>query len=654
VPPRGEHSSGPLQPARAAPDKYGVSNASPAVPPAPPRSGRLWTLGVPAAALAITALVAVLFALGAPDGVVVATGGLLALMTLQVALWERQHRLSGALQRSQDSLRTLVRSSVDPVVILDDSLRITFASEAAGVLLGLGIADLVGAHIADTVHPDDRAGLSVPLDGDGQSAVRTARVRRADGGWRLVQATIRDLRADPEIGALVLHCRDVSPSAPAPGADSELLELSLTDAVTGLPNRTALMRRLGAVQRGPRNRSYAMAVVGITCSEVLSRGEEATVLRALSSRISRVLRGEDWLARSSDGDFVVLVQGTVAEAEALAHRLIATVGPLATSTGTLPVTAAAGICQLQADIDPGEALRRADLALRSARHAGDGAVHRYDDALRTEQDRRSALRADLHGALDRGELRLVFQPVVDAVLHRTVTVEALLRWQHPEFGEVSPVEFVPLLEETALITDVGRWVLREACRTVAALDGGAPGPEALNVAVNVSARQVRSGELVPDVLAALEAGGLHPSRLLVEVTESVLLDDAHVIGDLGALRGLGVRIAVDDFGTGWSSLAYLVGMPVDVLKMDQYFLADVEHDPARRAMCRAVLQLGSSLGLPVVVEGVNTAVTLTLLRDMGHRYLQGFLLSRPLEAAALARGIVLAAEALDTRGAGRP
>jgi PAS domain S-box-containing protein len=609
---------------------------------------------VPAAALAITALVAVLFALGAPDGVVVATGGLLALMTLQVALWERQHRLSGALQRSQDSLRTLVRSSVDPVVILDDSLRITFASEAAGVLLGLGIADLVGAHIADTVHPDDRAGLSVPLDGDGQSAVRTARVRRADGGWRLVQATIRDLRADPEIGALVLHCRDVSPSAPAPGADSELLELSLTDAVTGLPNRTALMRRLGAVQRGPRNRSYAMAVVGITCSEVLSRGEEATVLRALTSRISRVLRGEDWLARSSDGDFVVLVQGTVAEAEALAHRLIATVGPLATSTGTLPVTAAAGICQLQADIDPGEALRRADLALRSARHAGDGAVHRYDDALRTEQDRRSALRADLHGALDRGELRLVFQPVVDAVLHRTVTVEALLRWQHPEFGEVSPVEFVPLLEETALITDVGRWVLREACRTVAALDGGAPGPEALNVAVNVSARQVRSGELVPDVLAALEAGGLHPSRLLVEVTESVLLDDAHVIGDLGALRGLGVRIAVDDFGTGWSSLAYLVGMPVDVLKMDQYFLADVEHDPARRAMCRAVLQLGSSLGLPVVVEGVNTAVTLTLLRDMGHRYLQGFLLSRPLEAAALARGIVLAAEALDTRGAGRP
>jgi EAL domain-containing protein (putative c-di-GMP-specific phosphodiesterase class I) len=236
--------------------------------------------------------------------------------------------------------------------------------------------------------------------------------------------------------------------------------------------------------------------------------------------------------------------------------------------------------------------------------------------------------------------------VVDAVLHRTVTVEALLRWRHPVFGDVSPVEFVPLAEESPLIVDVGRWVLLEACRTVAALDDGD-----LCVAVNVSARQVRSGELVPDVLAALEDSGLHPSRLLVEITESVLLDDTHVIEDLAALRGLGVRIAVDDFGTGWSSLAYLVGMPVDVLKMDQYFLADVEHDPARRAMCRAVLQLGSSLGLPVIVEGVNTPATLALLRDMGHRYLQGFLLSRPLEAGALARGVELAADALHARAA---
>ena len=143
---------------------------------------------------------------------------------------------------------------------------------------------------------------------------------------------------------------------------------------------------------------------------------------------------------------------------------------------------------------------------------------------------------------------------------------------------------------------------------------------------------------MPDVISALETSGLPSSRLIVEITESVLLDDSHVLEDLTVLRQLGVRIAIDDFGTGWSSLAYLVGMPVDVLKMDQYFLANVEHDPARRAMCRAVLQLGSSLNLPVIVEGVTNPAVLNLLRDMGHRYLQGYVFSRPLEAAQLADG----------------
>ncbi|WP_040337595.1 putative bifunctional diguanylate cyclase/phosphodiesterase [Candidatus Blastococcus massiliensis] len=632
------------------PDIREVTTASvpgqlPAAFPVAPRAGRAGSFAVPAVAAAGAAVVAVLLALSAGAGVLLAAGGLAVVLTAQLALWRRQRRLAGALRRSQVSLRTLVRSSVDPVVILDDALRITFASEAAAELLGLGASDVAGLRITGVIHPDDRADLFCALRDGSDSAVRSARVRQPDGTWRLVQATVRDLRDDPDIGSLVLHCRDVSVRAPAPGADSELLELSLTDPVTGLPNRTALVRRLGAVARETGRRPFSMALIGISGwgPDVLSPGAQSTVLRALTSRLTRALRGEDWLARSTDGDFVVVVDGSIADAEVVAARLIATVGPLATPTGTLPLTAAAGVSALAADLDPGEALRRADLALRSARRAGAGCVHRYDDALRTEQDRRTALRTDLDGALERGELRLVFQPVVDVVLHRTVTVEALLRWRHPVFGDVPPVEFVPLAEETALITDIGRWVLLEACRAVAGLDDAE-----LCVAVNVSARQVRSGELVPDVLAALEASGLHPSRLLVEITESVLLDDAHVIEDLAALRGLGVRIAVDDFGTGWSSLAYLVGMPVDVLKMDQYFLSDVEHDPARRAMCRAVLQLGASLGLPVIVEGVTTPATLALLRDMGHRYLQGFQLSRPLEADLLAAGAELAAEALRT------
>ena len=358
-------------------------------------------------------------------------------------------------------------------------------------------------------------------------------MRHADGRWRLIQATVRDLRHDPDVGALVLFCRDVTARVPVPGADPEMLELSLTDPATGLPNRAALVRRLGAVQRSARGHRFALALVGVQGLDpaVLDAETEAAVLRTLTSQLTRALRGEDWLARGKDGDFVVLVDGTIADAEILAARLVASVRPIATEHGPLQLSAAAGVTGLSADIDPGDALRRGDLALRSARAAGPGSVHRYDDARRLQQDRRTTLRADLDGALERGELRLAFQPVVDVVMHRTVSVEALLRWRHPLFGDVSPVEFVPLAEESELITDLGRWVLREACATIAALEDSDVG-----VAVNVSARQIRCGELVPDVLAALESSGLPARRLIVEITESVLLDDSHVIEDLTVLR----------------------------------------------------------------------------------------------------------------------
>ena len=378
------------------------------------------------------------------------------------------------------SFRTLVKSSVDPVVILDARLRVTFVSEAVTDLLGLDPALALGRPIEAAVHPDDAPTLLGALNGPpsrhNELTVRTARVRHADGRWRLIQATVRDLRSDPEVGALVLYCRDVT-RAPVADVDPDLLELSLTDPVTGLPNRAALVRRLGAVQRGAPGSRYALALIGIDglTDDVLAPSTEAAVLRAVTSRLTRALRGEDWLARGKDGDFVVLVDGSIADAEIVAARLVAAVGPLRTpGGGILRLTAAAGVTTLSEDVDTGEALRHGDLALRSARADGPGSVHRYDDALRLEQDRRSALRTDLGGALARGELRLVFQPVVDVAMQRTVSVEALLRWRHPLFGDVSPVEFVPLAEESALITELGRWVLREACVTIASLGDARP------------------------------------------------------------------------------------------------------------------------------------------------------------------------------------
>jgi PAS domain S-box-containing protein/diguanylate cyclase (GGDEF)-like protein len=551
-------------------------------------------------------------------------------------LWLRERRTAASLRATSVHFRSMMKSSPDPVVILGEDLRISYASRRIVDMLGYPKADMVGRRLDCAVHPDDlptlRA-LATSVAGRDDLAVRTVRVRHADGRWLLIEATVRDLRSDRDVRTVVLYCRDVS-ARTATGVESELLELSMTDPVTGLPNRAALVRRLGEAQKLCEH-AHAIALIGIDGlnAAALDPVSEAAVLRALTSRFTRSLRGDDWLARGKGGDFVVLVHGTVADAEIVAGRLVADVGPLVTERGTLGLTASAGLAALCGEVDTGDALRRGDLALRSARAAGPGSLHRYDDALRSAEDRRDSLRADLDGALDRGELRLVFQPVVDTVLQRTVSVEALLRWRHPDVGDVSPVEFVPLAEESPLISALGRWVLLEACTTVAGL------PEHdLSIAVNVSARHVRSGELVPDVLTALERSGLPATRLIVEITESVLLDDAHVIEDLATLRQLGVRIAVDDFGTGWSSLAYLVGMPVDVLKMDQHFLANVEHDPQARALCRGVLQLGTSLGLPVIVEGVTSEGQLSVLRDMGHRYLQGFVFSRPLEAEQLTGG----------------
>jgi PAS domain S-box-containing protein len=565
-------------------------------------------------------------------GASLGVAGLAALLAHQTVSWRTQQRLTGELLRSEACFRTLVRGSADPVVILDEELRVHWVSPAITELLGLDPVHAVGMPIADSVHPGDVPDLIATLAADGAGAdadskTRTARVRHIDGRYRLIQARIRDLRGDPDVGAMVLYCRDVTPSTPAPATEADIGTLSTIDPGTGLPNRSALTLRLGATLRHPSATSTSLVVLGV---DGLPEGGTGEVLRELTGRMSRVLRGDDWLARAAAGEFAVLVHGTIADAEVVAARLVAAVEPLTTGAGTVRLTAAAGVSPLYRDVDAGEALRRGDLALRSARAAGPGRVRRHSDALRITQDREDSLRADLARVLDDDQLHLVYQPVVDLALHRTVSVEALLRWSHPTYGEVSPAEFVPLAEESALINELGRWVLHRAAATVAALPH-----RDLGVAVNVSARHVRSGELVSDVLAALESSGLAANRLILEITESVLLDDEHVTSDLAALRGLGVRIAVDDFGTGWSSLAYLVGLPIDLLKMDRQFLADVETDPQRRALCSSVLHLGNSLGLSVIVEGVETRAELQLLRDMGHRFMQGYLLSRPLAPEAL-------------------
>ncbi|MPQ97884.1 EAL domain-containing protein [Modestobacter sp. I12A-02628] len=560
----------------------------------------------------------------------------------QLVVDAQQQRLTAQLARSEAYFRTLARTSASPILIVDDELRVSWSSPSLVDLLGEGAGELVGHRVTNGVHRDDLPTVYAALSarqpaGSAETRSRTARVRHSDGSWRLIEITARDLREDADVGAMVLYLREV---AGARTVDLPQTSLEYADQETGLPSRPALVQRLTGLLRELRPGTepvtlVTLAVSGLDGARVLGPDAETDLRRQVVTTLARGLRSHDWLAQRSPDSFSVLVGGSVSDAETLAQRLVDAV--VSVPSGAARLTAVAGVLPLGRgagtdgeSLDAGEALRRADLALAGARETGPGSVRRYDDALRAAQGRRDQLRTDLAGALARGELRMVYQPVVDLALHAPAGVEALMRWQHPEFGAVSPADFIPLAEESGLIVDLGRWALVQACTATGQLAA-----DELYVAVNVSARHVLSGQVVDDVVSALASSGLRPDRLVLEITESVLLDELHITDDLEALRQLGVRIAVDDFGTGWSSLARLVSLPIDVLKMDRAFLTDLETDPQRRSLCRSVLQLGSSLGLAVIVEGVERTAELQLLQDMGHRFVQGFLLARPMELAQL-------------------
>jgi EAL domain-containing protein (putative c-di-GMP-specific phosphodiesterase class I) len=257
----------------------------------------------------------------------------------------------------------------------------------------------------------------------------------------------------------------------------------------------------------------------------------------------------------------------------------------------------------------------------------------YQPDMRLAAVERMELEADLTGALDRGELRLVYQPVVQLASERVVGFEALLRWAHPRLGEIPPDRFVPLAEESGAIVPIGRWVLLEACRTAATWQAAyADDGDVLTMSVNVSGRQLAAPGLTEDVLAALESSGLDPGGLVLEVTETALVVDTTQAAErLQALRELGIRIAVDDFGTGYSSLSYLRQFPVDILKIDRSFVSSITDTAAVPAIVRGLLDLGRTLDLSIVAEGVEHDVQRDHLRDEDCQLAQGFLFARPLE-----------------------
>ncbi|MCW2677428.1 MAG: hypothetical protein JWR70_2468 [Modestobacter sp.] len=655
----------------------GAATLALAADPGPSAVGEAPAAAVPLAGIVVSYCLAfgvVLLLLGAwaldraPAPVEAGVLTLLLLLTFaRTLVWAGDSaRLTRQVLRTESYFRTLVHSAADITIVLDHRSQITWASGAGRGPNAWAARDLEGRRLQDFVHEEDRADLegvlrrgTDPQDGRG----RVFRLRTRDGGWRAFE-TVRVVSsaalhavptaqsagrpAGPPGGrdghGLVLHLRDVDGRRTS---ERELERLAYTDYLTGLPNRARLMAAAASARsRAADGAPACLLLLDLDGFKAVNdiAGHEAgdLLLVEVAARLRTTVRDRDLVGRLGGDEFAVLVPAGLEEATALAERIVAELHGVHRSVPTpgaspdlvFDVSCSIGVTALDPAEEVPTAFRQADLALRAAKAAGKDCVRRHGEAADSATGRRTQLARDLPDALDRGQLRLAYQPVVGLAERRVLGLEALLRWDHPLLGEVSPEEFVPLAEDDGLIVPIQRWVLDQA---TAELAGLLRQGRDLQLGVNISVRHLQAGCLVPDVAAALGRAGLPPRRLMLEVTESLFIGDQNrAEGDLSTLHDMGCVISLDDFGRGYSTFAYLARLPVDVLKMDREFLAGIEDDERSAALVHSVIDLGRRLDIDVVAEGVETPGQLAALRHLGCRYLQGFLLGRPTAPAELA------------------
>lgn len=421
--------------------------------------------------------------------------------------------------------------------------------------------------------------------------------------------------------------------------EEALAALALHDPLTNLANRTLLMDRLEQALRRKSRDGGSVAVLFIDLDRFKAvndrhgHGTGDELLLAVASRLRQVVRPHDTIARIGGDEFVVVCE-RLDDAHApggIAQRLLSVLaGPVALKDQEVLVSASIGIAfSGEANATPEGLLRDADTAMYQAEEAGRNRFVVFDPAIRARKMRCLRRGEELRAGLERGELRVFYQPEVDLADETPTGVEALVRWQHPSLGLLPPSEFIEVAEDSGLIVALGDWVLKEACREVASRRH-IPGQDALTLSVNLSARQLGEGQLIDTVYQLLRETGLEPDRLCFEITESVLMDDVeYAIEALLGLKTLGVRLAIDDFGTGYSSLSYLRRFPVDVVKLDRSFVAGLGTDPAATAIVAATVNLSHALGLSVVAEGVETEEQLVALRALRCDRAQGYYWSRP-------------------------
>jgi diguanylate cyclase (GGDEF)-like protein/PAS domain S-box-containing protein len=590
-----------------------------------------------------------------------AFGGASRVLARQNPLLEEQAATERVLvvdvQRSEERFRSLVQNASDGVLVLSDTGLVRYASPALERILGRRAEIAVDRPPTEYVHPEDRRTVERRLadvtGADGGEVDLEFRARHADGSWRTLEAIAKNLLDDPAVNGVVVNYRDITERKTL---EQELRHQAFHDVLTGLANRSLFRDRLGhALARATRGRGPT-AVLYLDLDEFkvvndrLGHAAGDRLLVAVGERLRSATRAEDTVARLGGDEFAIIVEeNQPAEAAIAAGRiLVALAAPFRIDEVEISIRGSIGIAAGTAVDDADELLRQADIAMYAAKARGGDCQATYEAELHDATVARMELKADLRGALGRGELHVVYQPIVDLETGAIVGAEALLRWEHPTRGSIGPLEFIPLAEDNGLILELGRWVLDTACRQTRAWQQ-AIGRDDLTISVNLSGRQVADAGLVTDVAAVLAASGLDPRALILEITESVLVEDVGTtVAAFHALKALGIRLAIDDFGTGYSSLSYLRQFPIDILKVDRSFVAglDASHDSV--VLVTSILNLAATLRLDTVAEGIETPEQRWILHRLGARRGQGHVFARPMRVPAfeevLARGV---ADAID-------